>query len=111
MMSISAIAWADEPSAADIASARGSVGGVKLADAGNCKDRDRQALSRREALSRAETLTRLGVCQIQIGKIVDGTESLQQSRARVARAGRAGRSAAQDECEEGASRGEAEMRT
>jgi hypothetical protein len=70
-------AYADEPSAADVGAAR-SLGqeGVKLADAGNCQEAvDR--LSRAEKLFHAPTtLGRLGECQIQIGKVVDGTENL-----------------------------------
>ncbi len=70
-------AHADEPSSADVASAR-SLGqeGVKLADAGNCPDAI-DKLARSERLFHAPTtLERLGECQIQVGKIVDGTESL-----------------------------------
>ena len=70
-------AHAEEPAAADVASAR-SLGqeGVKLADAGNCQDAI-DKLARSERLFHAPTtLARLGECQIQVGKIVDGTESL-----------------------------------
>lgn len=67
----------DEPSAADIASAR-ALGqeGVKLADSGNCQEAiDR--LHRAEKIFHAPTtLGRLGECQVQLGKIVEGTENL-----------------------------------
>ncbi len=69
----------DEPSSADTAAARGlAIEGLKLADAGHCA----QAIDK---LYRAEKLRhspivlgRLGECQIEEGKIVDGTEDLQR---------------------------------
>lgn len=71
-------ARADEgPSATDMAAAR-ALGqeGVKLADTGNCQDAI-ERLSRAEKLFHAPTtLGRLGECQVQLGKIVDGTENL-----------------------------------
>jgi hypothetical protein len=74
--------WAtaqEEPSSADTAAARElAIEGLKLADAGHCA----QAIDK---LSRAEkirhspiVLGRLGECQIEEGKIVDGTEDLQR---------------------------------
>jgi hypothetical protein len=67
----------EEPSPADIAAAR-SLGqeGVKLADAGNCAEAiDR--LTRAEKIFHAPTtLGRLGECQVQIGKLIEGTENL-----------------------------------
>ena len=67
----------EEPSAADVSSAR-SLGqeGVKLADAGNCQEAvDR--FQRAEKLFHAPTtLARLGECQVQLGKLVEGTENL-----------------------------------
>ena len=67
----------EEPSATDVAAAR-ALGqeGVKLADAGNCQDAiDR--LSRAEKIFHAPTtLARLGECQVQVGRIVEGTENL-----------------------------------
>lgn len=78
VLSIPGVAMAqEEPSAADISSAR-ALGqeGVKLADAGNCAEAI-DKLARSEKLYHAPTtLTRLGECQIQTGKLVDGTESL-----------------------------------
>jgi hypothetical protein len=72
-----AAAAQEEPSSGDIAAAR-SLGqeGVKLADSGHCHEAiDR--LARAEKLFHAPTtLGRLGECQVQLGKIVDGTESL-----------------------------------
>jgi hypothetical protein len=78
VLSLTFTAWAQEdPSSADIAAAR-ALGqeGVKLADAGNCQDAiDR--LARAEKLFHAPTtLGRLGECQVQVGKIVEGTENL-----------------------------------
>lgn len=68
-----------EPSSADTAAARElAIEGLKLADAGHCA----QAIDK---LFRAEKLRhspivlgRLGECQIEEGKIVDGTEDLQR---------------------------------
>lgn len=71
-------AFADEePSAADMASAR-ALGqeGVKLADANNCQEAI-DKLARAEKIFHAPTtLGRLGECQVQLGKIVEGTENL-----------------------------------
>ncbi len=68
-----------EPSSVDTAAARElAIEGLKLADAGHCA----QAIDK---LFRAEKLRhspivlgRLGECQIEEGKIVDGTEDLQR---------------------------------
>jgi hypothetical protein len=71
------VARADEPSAADIASAR-KIGfeGIQLAEKGNCAAAI-DKLARAEKLFHAPTtLGRLGECQVQIGKIVEGTENL-----------------------------------
>ena len=67
----------EELPAADVASAR-ALGqeGVRLADAGNCAEALDQ-LSRAEKLFHAPTtLARLGECQVNVGKIVEGTENL-----------------------------------
>ncbi len=69
----------NEPTAADTAAARElAIEGLKLADAGHCA----QAIDK---LFRAEKLRhspivlgRLGECQIEEGKVVDGTEDLQR---------------------------------
>jgi hypothetical protein len=78
---VSAIALAQDqaPAAGDIALAR-SLGleGVQLADAGNCAAAI-DKLQRAEALYHAPTmLGRLGECQVRVGKIVAGTETLQR---------------------------------
>jgi hypothetical protein len=67
----------EEPSSSDVAAAR-ALGqeGVKLADSGNCAEAvDR--LARAEKMYHAPTtLARLGECQVQLGKLVEGTENL-----------------------------------
>lgn len=77
LVGIAAPARADEPSSADMSSAR-ALGqeGVKLADAGNCAEAvDR--LQRSERIFHAPTtLARLGECQVQLGKVVEGSENL-----------------------------------
>jgi hypothetical protein len=72
-------AGADEPSAADVAGARVlALEGIKLANAGNCKDAV-EKLARAESLHAAPTiLGRLGECQVAIGKLVEGTENLRR---------------------------------
>jgi hypothetical protein len=79
MAGVCAGASAQADDASDVAAAR-KLGqeGVKLADAGKCGEAvDR--LSRAEILHHAPTiLGRLGECQIALGKIVEGTESLQR---------------------------------
>jgi hypothetical protein len=72
-----AFAQDSTPSASDTALAR-SLGseGVQLADAGNCAAAI-EKLDRAEKLYHAPTiLGRLGECQVQVGKIVAGTENL-----------------------------------
>ena len=70
-------ARADE--AADTATARAlGVEGVTLAEAGKCKEAI-EKLQRAEKLRHAPTTaTRLGECEIEVGKIVRGTERLQR---------------------------------
>jgi hypothetical protein len=70
-------AHAQEPAAADTAAARElGIQGVQLADAGKC-DEAVEKLQRSEALFHAPTvLTRLGECQVQMGRLVEGTENL-----------------------------------
>jgi hypothetical protein len=79
-----ALAWApparaEEPSAADVAGARLlAQEGIKLANAGNCKEAV-EKLARAESLHPAPTiLGRLGECQVAIGKLVEGTENLRR---------------------------------
>jgi hypothetical protein len=76
---LAAFAQDQAPSASDIALAR-SLGleGAQLADAGKCADAI-DKLQRAEALYHAPTiLVRLGECQVAVGKIVLGTETLQR---------------------------------
>lgn len=67
----------EEPSPADMSAARGlGQEGVKLADAGNCQEAV-DKLQRAEKIFHAPTtLARLGECQVQLGKLVEGTENL-----------------------------------
>jgi hypothetical protein len=77
--SLTALAQDSAPSASDTALARtlGSEG-VQLADAGNCPAAI-EKLERAEKLYHAPTiLGRLGECQVSVGKIVAGTETLQR---------------------------------
>jgi hypothetical protein len=74
-----ALAQNPQPSASDIANARAlGTEGVQLADRGDCTAAiDR--LWRAEALYHAPTiLGRLGECQVALGQIVAGTETLQR---------------------------------
>jgi hypothetical protein len=78
-MPLTVLAQDTAPSASDTALARtlGSEG-VQLADAGNCTAAI-DKLERAEKLYHAPTiLGRLGECQVAIGKIVAGTETLQR---------------------------------
>lgn len=65
--------------ASDVALARElATEGVLLADSGKC-DLAIEKLARAEKLHHAPTiLGRLGECQVQVGKLVDGTENLQK---------------------------------
>ena len=77
--SLTAMAQDTAPSASDTALARtlGSEG-VQLADAGNCPAAI-EKLERAEKLYHAPTiLGRLGECQVAVGKMVAGTETLQR---------------------------------
>lgn len=72
-------AMGDEASSTDVNAAR-ELGkeGMKLADQGKC-DQAIDKLARAEKLFHAPTiLTRLGECQVKVGKLVAGTESLQR---------------------------------
>lgn len=66
-----------EPQAEDVAAARAlGIQGVKLADSGKC-DEAIDKLERAEALYHAPSiLGRLGECQVEVGRIVLGTENL-----------------------------------
>lgn len=76
-MSATSYVWADEPSAADVASARQlSQDGTKLANAGHCAEAI-DKLARAEKLYHApSTLERLGFCQAKLGKVVEASENL-----------------------------------
>jgi hypothetical protein len=67
----------DNPSPADIAAARAfGQEGMALAEAGNCADAI-ERFSRAEKIFHAPTtLERLGECQVNVGKLVVGTENL-----------------------------------
>ena len=69
----------DEPSSAETAAARGlAVEGLKLADAGRCSEAI-DKLARAEKLHHSAIVqSRLGECQISLGKLVDGTENLRK---------------------------------
>jgi hypothetical protein len=74
---VSSPAAAQAPSAEDIASARAlGVEGVRLADAGDCA----AAVPKLEAAEKLHhaptTLERLGECQVNLGRLVAGTENL-----------------------------------
>ncbi len=70
-------ARADDAAAGDVAAARElGIAGVKLADAGNCAEAI-DKLARSEKMYHAPSiLERLGECQVQTGKVVEGTENL-----------------------------------
>jgi hypothetical protein len=76
-LAIAAPAFAQNPSPEDVASARAlGTEGVRLADAGDCAS----AIPKLEAAERLyhapTTLERLGECQVNLGRLVAGTESL-----------------------------------
>jgi hypothetical protein len=70
---------AQDDSAADIAAARKLGGeGVTLADAGNCKDA-LDKLVRSERMHHAvSVLARVGECQVKLGRLVQGAETLRR---------------------------------
>jgi len=76
-LSATSYAWADDPSAADVASARQlAQDGTKLANAGHCAEAI-DKLARAERLYHApSTLERLGFCQAKLGKVVEASENL-----------------------------------
>src|ERR1700682_5911030 len=71
------IGRADEPSAADVASAR-KLGfeGITLAEKGNCAAAIDKLARAEKLYNAATTLGRLGECQVQLVKGVEGTENL-----------------------------------
>src|SRR3954453_5623208 len=76
LATLSSAAHADE-AAENIAAARTlGIQGVQLADAGKCPEAI-EKLTRAEALHHAPTiLGRLGECQVNVGEVVAGTETL-----------------------------------
>ena len=73
------VAHAEEDSAAETAAARGlAVDGLKLAQAGKCEEAIPK-LERAEKLHHSPiVLSRLGECQVTVGKLVEGTEMLRK---------------------------------
>jgi hypothetical protein len=73
------VAKAEEDTATETAAARGlAVDGLKLAQAGKC-DEAIPKLDRAEKLHHsAIVLSRLGECQVSLGKLVEGTEMLRK---------------------------------
>ena len=69
----------EDPNAAETAAARSiALEGIRLADAGRCAEA-LEKLSRAEKLHHAlVVLGRLGECQVNQGKLVDGTENLRR---------------------------------
>lgn len=69
--------WAQEGSAADTAAARDlGIEGMRLAEAGNCSEAI-EKLQRSEKIFHAPSvLAKLGECQVKVGKLVEGSESL-----------------------------------
>ena len=71
-------AFGDDDAAAIAAARKLGKEGVLLAEDGKCKEAI-EKLTKAEALHHAPTiLERLGECQVNLGKIVDGTETLQR---------------------------------
>jgi hypothetical protein len=76
-LTVGAPAYAQTPSAEDIAAAR-SLGtdGVRLAAAGNCTAAIPKLSAAEKLFHAPTTLEALGECEIAIGHLVDGTEAL-----------------------------------
>lgn len=79
LASVLVVSTARADDAADTATARAlGVEGVTLADAGKCREAV-EKLERAEKLHHAPTTaTRLGECEIELGRVVAGTERLQR---------------------------------
>ena|ERR1700722_3559914 len=72
-------ALAQEDSAADIAAARKLGGeGVTLADAGNCQDAIDKLVRSEKMHHAVSVLERVGECQVKLGKLVQGAETLRR---------------------------------
>jgi hypothetical protein len=76
-LAITSPALAQTPSPEDVASARAlGTEGVKLADAGNCASAIPKLEAAEKLYHAPTTLERLGECQVNLGRLVAGTESL-----------------------------------
>lgn len=77
-VSATAPAWAQgEPSAEDKASARVlGTEGIRMADAHDCAGAIAKLAAAEKLYHAPTTLERLGECQLSLGKLVDGTETL-----------------------------------
>ena len=72
-------ASAEEDSAAETAAARGlAVDGLKLAQAGKCEEAIPKLEHAEKLHHSAIVLSRLGECQVTVGKLVEGTEMLRK---------------------------------
>ena len=79
LATVSGFAGAQEPSAEEKAAARElALNGIRLAEEGKC-DEAIDPLTRAEQLFHAPTiLTWIGECQIQLGRLVEGSETLRE---------------------------------
>jgi hypothetical protein len=78
LFALSSIAHADDASANRAAARELGVQGVLLAEKGKCTEAI-EKLERAEKLYHAPTtLERLGECEVEVGRLVDGTEDLQR---------------------------------
>jgi hypothetical protein len=76
-LAISSPALAQTPSPEDVASARAlGTEGVRLADSGNCASAVPKLEAAEKLYHAPTTLERLGECQVNLGRLVAGTESL-----------------------------------
>jgi hypothetical protein len=72
-------AWAEDASAAETAAARSlAVDGLKLAQAGNCVDAVPKLERAEKLYHSAVVASRLGECDVSIGRLVEGTEILRK---------------------------------
>lgn len=78
LIALASVAHADDASANRAAARELGVQGVLLAEKGKCGDAI-EKLQRAEKLYHAPTtLERLGECEVEVGRLVDGTEDLQR---------------------------------
>ena len=77
LLAIASSAAAQAPSGEDVASARTlGVEGVRLADSGNCTAAVPKLEAAEKLYHAPTTLERLGECQVNLGRLVAGTENL-----------------------------------